>query len=39
MPCRQNSPYLIELYKKYKDKGLRIVGIADDKDLIKWKTQ
>jgi thiol-disulfide isomerase/thioredoxin len=37
MPCRQNSPYLIELYTKYKDKGLRVVGIADDKDLIKWK--
>ena len=37
VPCRQNSPYLIELYKKYKDKGLRIVGIADDRDLIKWK--
>lgn len=37
VPCRQNSPHLIELYKKYKDKGLRIVGIADDRDLIKWK--
>lgn len=37
VPCRQNSPYLIELYEKYKDKGLRIVGIADDRDLIKWK--
>jgi thiol-disulfide isomerase/thioredoxin len=37
VPCRQNSPYLIELYKKYKDKGLRIVGIADDRDLSKWK--
>ncbi|MEO5946377.1 MAG: TlpA disulfide reductase family protein [Chitinophagaceae bacterium] len=37
VPCRQNSPHLIELYKKYKDKGLRIVGIADDRDLTKWK--
>lgn len=37
VPCRQNSPQLIELHKKYKDKGLRIVGIADDRDLNKWK--
>ena len=37
VPCRQNSSYLIELHKKYKDKGLKIVGIADDRDLIKWK--
>lgn len=35
VPCRQNSPHLIALYKKYKD--LKIVGIADDRDLIKWK--
>ncbi len=37
VPCRQNNPHLIELYKNYKIKGLRIVGIADDRDLIKWK--
>ncbi len=37
VPCRENSPDLIELNKKYKDKGLRIVGVADDRDLNKWK--
>ena len=37
LPCRENSPHLINLFKKYKDNGLRIVGIADDRDLDKWK--
>ncbi|MEO7394950.1 MAG: TlpA disulfide reductase family protein [Chitinophagaceae bacterium] len=31
VPCRENSSFLIELYKKYKDKGLMIVGIADER--------
>ncbi len=31
-PCKQEVPYLIELYKKYKDKGLEVVGIALDQD-------
>ncbi|WP_285008275.1 TlpA family protein disulfide reductase [Pedobacter faecalis] len=29
-PCRQSHPHLISLYKKYHDKGLEIIGIADD---------
>ncbi|HEX7844382.1 MAG TPA: TlpA disulfide reductase family protein [Chitinophagaceae bacterium] len=37
VPCREQSPFLIGLHKKYTDKGLRIVSIADDRDLAKWK--
>ena len=31
-PCRREIPDFIELYKKYKDKGLEIIGISVDKD-------
>ncbi len=36
-PCRESHPYLKKLYKKYKDKGLEIVGIAQEQmgDLEK----
>jgi thiol-disulfide isomerase/thioredoxin len=37
VPCRQNNPFLIELYNKYKTRGLRIVGITDDRDISKWR--
>lgn len=30
-PCRGSHPHLKEVYTKYKDKGLEIVGIADEK--------
>ncbi len=29
-PCRKSIPHLNELYSKYKDKGLNIVGISDE---------
>ena len=29
-PCRQSIPHLNEVYKKYKDKGLEIVGVTDE---------
>ncbi len=29
-PCRQSIPHLNEIYKKYKDKGLVIVGVTDE---------
>ncbi len=29
-PCKAEIPHLVALYGKYKDKGLEIVGIADD---------
>lgn len=37
VPCRENNPYLIELFNKYKSKGLKIVGIADERNLSQWK--
>jgi thiol-disulfide isomerase/thioredoxin len=29
-PCRASIPHLNEVYKKYKDKGLVIVGVTDE---------
>jgi thiol-disulfide isomerase/thioredoxin len=35
-PCRQTIPHLNEIYRKYKDKGLVVVGISDeDENTIK----
>ncbi len=31
-PCRTSIPHLNELYKKYKDKGVSLVGISDEKE-------
>ena len=36
-PCMQEVPFMVELYSKYKDKGLGIIGISLDKDEQKWK--
>ncbi|MBC9912960.1 TlpA disulfide reductase family protein [Chitinophaga varians] len=30
-PCRASHPHLREVYAKYKDKGLEVVGIAEEK--------
>lgn len=30
VPCRNGNPHLLELYAKYKNKGLEIIGISDD---------
>jgi thiol-disulfide isomerase/thioredoxin len=30
IPCRKGNPHLLELYKKYKDKGFEIIGVSDD---------
>src|SRR4030095_13932645 len=32
-PCRQSIPHLNALYKKYKDKGLVIVGVTDEDNV------
>ncbi len=32
-PCRKGIPYLEELYRKYKDKGLVVIGFNCDDDL------
>jgi thiol-disulfide isomerase/thioredoxin len=36
-PCRQEMPFMVELYGKYKDKGLSIIGISLDEDSDAWK--
>lgn len=38
-PCRQESPNMVSLYKKYSKKGLQIVGVSLDKpgEADKWK--
>lgn len=30
VPCRKGNPHLLELYGKYKSKGLEIIGVSDD---------
>lgn len=29
-PCRQSIPHLNEIYKKYKDQGLVVIGLTDE---------
>lgn len=36
-PCRRDMPLVVEAYKKYKNKGLEIVGISLDEDVEAWK--
>ena len=36
-PCRQENPNVVAVYKEFKDKGLRIIGVSLDKDGNKWK--
>ena len=36
-PCRREMPSLVELYKKYKDRGLEIVGVSLDRDAESWR--
>lgn len=38
VPCRKGNPHMIEVYNKYKSKGLDIIGVADDdKAEAAWK--
>ena len=38
VPCRKGNPHLIKLYQRYKDRGLEIIGIADDDNKPEaWK--
>lgn len=38
VPCRKSNPYLLELYKKYHDKGLEILCVGDnDNYKSAWK--
>ena len=36
-PCRQELPYIKELYKKYGSKGFEIISITKDENLENWK--
>lgn len=35
-PCKKELPFLQQLFTNYKDKGLRIVSVAIDKDEAQW---
>lgn len=35
-PCRKENPSVVNLYKKYKDKGLEILSVSLDEDRAKW---
>ena len=36
-PCRAGMPAMKELYAKYHNKGLEIIGVSDDNDHDKWR--
>ena len=35
-PCRRENPNVVALYQKYKDAGLKIIGVSLDKDKNRW---
>ena len=35
-PCRAFNPTLVEIYKKYQDKGFGIIGVSLDRDRDSW---
>ena len=35
-PCRAENPYVVELYNKYHDRGLNIIGVSLDKNKDSW---
>lgn len=36
IPCREENPNLVKLYKKYDDKGFQIISASMDKEKNKW---
>jgi thiol-disulfide isomerase/thioredoxin len=36
-PCREELPYIKELYKKHSNEGFEVISITQDKDLEAWK--
>jgi peroxiredoxin len=35
-PCRKENPNLVNVYKKYKDKGFEILGVSLDRTREEW---
>ena len=35
-PCRNENPYVVEIYNKYHDQGLNIIGVSLDKNKESW---
>ncbi len=35
-PCRMENPYLVEIYNKYHDQGLNVIGVSLDKNKESW---
>lgn len=33
-PCRESIPHLNEIYKKYESRGLQVLGITDESNLV-----
>lgn len=38
MPCRQENPNMVTLYKEFHEKGLNIIGVSLDSDSSEWIT-
>ena len=36
-PCRAENPNIVRIYGKYKDKGLRVLGVSLDRNAEEWK--
>ncbi len=36
-PCRRENPNVVNVYKKFKDKGFTILSVSLDTDANKWK--
>lgn len=36
-PCREQNPYLVEVYNMYHDKGFDIVSVSEDRSRIAWR--
>ena len=38
VPCRESTPHLVELFKKYRQHNLDVIAISIDKDKMAWTT-
>jgi peroxiredoxin len=35
-PCRRNNPFMVDLYSRYKAKGVEFLGVSLDKERAPW---